>query len=970
MRVVGIGCVLIMLWLLPAKASAQHKYSQFYPINNIISKELIKAITKDSSGYLWLATDDGVLRFDGDQTRFFHKGISSRYTKGFLKLRDGRLLLVTDAGVQEITTVQDSIYFRSLTIGNRVFDDPLNYPKTAYEDQAGNIWVGEMNSVTRYNANGVKSFMLGEDFRSIDYHRSFSFAEDAFGNLWIAPHKGPLLFYDKAREAIERIRYGIDFTGAKGIVCVKGDHLLVGGREGIMVLKVDSDHHVLSRRLFSGVSDISVLKVISETDIYVGTGSQGLYYFNMNNWDGTLQRLSNVPIKDILDIFYDKSKEELWITGSEDIGLFKPSMISKVNSVGEHRIETLTTDDQEGIYYSIGEEIYHLPAYQDSPKLIRADKSTYFHRILFERGGLWIGDAFGQVSFLDLDRRAQEIFSPGTDLSIRYLNRDRQGNKWFTGHTKGLIRIDDTGRLKFYDKVLESVAVRTSGEGDLYVIANGRENLLWRFDSLSDQFVPMKLRFEFDCPATIQANDLQFDRRGNLYLATDEGLLLLAKTAGEYESVQLVRVGELEARDPVRALALHEDHLIFANTSGLVVYREGQYVLFNQDGGLPSKIVKERGLEWDRAGNLLVATAKGLALLKPESLAFRQSSPPVFSTVRVNGRSVLISEVEEFPFKSHMEAQFISLTYPATNIVYQTRIIELDPVWSSASPSRNITVLEFPEGAYTLQVRSREQGKLWSEPVAFQIRISKPWYRELWAMTGFLVVAALLVYAATSLHNFNLIRQKRNLEEVVTQRTEEIDRQKNELIQKQNEIIKQKEELIAKNEAVYRSQQALSEADNNYHQLKEKQLQDEIEYKNKQITTHTLNILQKNEMLQQIRNQLDEIVKNVNKVSVNDLKRTLKTIDESFKLDKDWEDFRLYFEQIHSGFYSKLKLTYPDLTPLELRHCALIRLNLTLPECASILGISHDSLKVSRTRLRKKLNLEASQSLTDFIIGF
>jgi DNA-binding CsgD family transcriptional regulator len=159
------------------------------------------------------------------------------------------------------------------------------------------------------------------------------------------------------------------------------------------------------------------------------------------------------------------------------------------------------------------------------------------------------------------------------------------------------------------------------------------------------------------------------------------------------------------------------------------------------------------------------------------------------------------------------------------------------------------------------------------------------------------------------------------------------------------------------------------EADMNYLQLKEKQLQDEIEYKNKQITTHALNILQKNETLKHLRGQLDDIVKNSHKISISEIRKTMKIIDESFRLDKDWEDFKFYFEQIHTGFYSRLNLNYPDLTPLELRHCALIRLNLNLSECASILGISNDSIKVSRTRLRKKLKLNPNQSLTEFVMG-
>ena len=204
---------------------------------------------------------------------------------------------------------------------------------------------------------------------------------------------------------------------------------------------------------------------------------------------------------------------------------------------------------------------------------------------------------------------------------------------------------------------------------------------------------------------------------------------------------------------------------------------------------------------------------------------------------------------------------------------------------------------------------------------------------------------------------------------MVEVRTREINLQKNEIIEQKNKLIQQKEELIEKNNAVFRSQKALTEADLNFMHLKEKQLQDQIEYRNKQITTHTLNIIQKNEMLRDLRDQLEGIAKISSGATQNELKRTLKLIDESFRLDKDWEEFKLYFEQIYTGFYAKLKINYPDLTNQELRHCALIRLNLSNAECASLLGISPASIKVTRTRLRKKLNLENHQSLTDLVMG-
>jgi AraC family transcriptional regulator, chitin signaling transcriptional activator len=121
--------------------------------------------------------------------------------------------------------------------------------------------------------------------------------------------------------------------------------------------------------------------------------------------------------------------------------------------------------------------------------------------------------------------------------------------------------------------------------------------------------------------------------------------------------------------------------------------------------------------------------------------------------------------------------------------------------------------------------------------------------------------------------------------------------------------------------------------------------------------------------LLELKSKLEGVLKTADPKASADIRRTIKYIDESFKLDKDWEDFKLYFEQIYTGFYAKLKINYPELTNQELKHCALIRLNLSIQECAGILGISPESVKVSRTRMRKKIDADPSVSLTEFILS-
>lgn len=947
----------------------QQKYEQFYDIENLSSQELIKALVKDEEGFLWIATDNGVLRYDGLETRYF-KELPNLYTKAFLKKKDGSLYVLHDSGIREIVKVRDSIYFRPLTVNGEVYDIRLNYPKSVYEDEEGSLWIGELNAVLRINKDGVRRYELGEPFRSINYHRTFSFTEDAFGNLWIAPFKGPLLYFDKESQELKPVRTAYPVTDVCGIASIKGDYLLVGGKEGLLTLKVDSDKNILESKLFRAVNDISVI-INHKKDVYIGTWSQGLYYWDISQNNTDFKKL-NTPLNDVLGIYLDVTGNELWVAGSERVGLLRPTPVSTLTQTEAHRIESLTIDAENNLYYSIGGQLFYLNREQPStPREILSANDTYFARIVVDGNKLWVGDAFGRISCFDLKSKSFRTLQEDVAVAIQYVYKDRSGNKWFTGHPQGLIKVNASDEIKFYDSITSSVMVRESGGGKLYCGRNGKTTLLSAYDSASDVFVPLQLAYLFSCSENVFLNDFQFDEKENIWAATEEGLFKIENKNGIYSSIERVSIPGFDDTEPYRSVAVANGFVCLTNASGLVIYKDGKCIVFDQDSGLPSRILKERGLMFDKKGDLLVSTAKGIAVFKKELIEFTPTIPPVFKTLLVNGDPIYTAEPSDytFPYKTRLEAQFISLSYPASNIIYQTKISGVDKDWSTPSVSRSINILGMSEGVYTLQIRAREDGKLWSEPLAFNFTISKPWYRTWWAVALFAAGGIVLVVIYVKVHNYNLIKQKKMLEQIVEERTKEIERQKNELIEQQTKIIQQKQEIIEKNEAVFKSQQALAEADMNYLHLKEKQLQEQVDYKNKQVTTHALNIIQKNETLKGLRNKLEEIVKKPDRLTVAELRKTLRIIDDSFRLDKDWDDFKLYFEQVHTGFYSKLKINYPDLTSQELRHCALIRLNLTIAECASVLGISHDSVKVSRTRLRKKLHLDPNQSLTDFILG-
>ena len=174
---------------------------------------------------------------------------------------------------------------------------------------------------------------------------------------------------------------------------------------------------------------------------------------------------------------------------------------------------------------------------------------------------------------------------------------------------------------------------------------------------------------------------------------------------------------------------------------------------------------------------------------------------------------------------------------------------------------------------------------------------------------------------------------------------------------------------VRKDREIHAAQQALAQNELLNRQEKEQQLISELEFRNKALTTHTLNLIQKNSILEDIRQTISVALKTRQGEEHNPLfSRLMNLIDYSFNLDKDWDEFKMYFEGVHKDFFFKLKQQYPDLSSGELRLSALIRLNLNLKEAATLLNIAPDSVKTARHRLRKKLNMPEDSNLTDYLM--
>ncbi len=149
--------------------------------------------------------------------------------------------------------------------------------------------------------------------------------------------------------------------------------------------------------------------------------------------------------------------------------------------------------------------------------------------------------------------------------------------------------------------------------------------------------------------------------------------------------------------------------------------------------------------------------------------------------------------------------------------------------------------------------------------------------------------------------------------------------------------------------------------------LEKEKVDAELEFKKKELTIHALNLARKNETLENLKTTAQALkAKERTSGGYNQL---ISTINFDLQDDDNWKNFSRYFEEVHTNFNGNVKQKYPDVTSNELRLLALLKMNLSSKEIASILNISHEGIKKARYRLRKKLDLTTEESLQDLVLS-
>ena len=132
----------------------------------------------------------------------------------------------------------------------------------------------------------------------------------------------------------------------------------------------------------------------------------------------------------------------------------------------------------------------------------------------------------------------------------------------------------------------------------------------------------------------------------------------------------------------------------------------------------------------------------------------------------------------------------------------------------------------------------------------------------------------------------------------------------------------------------------------------------------KQMVSFSTQLLHYRQYLKEVKADLNFLKTDNNKA----LNNTIKQIDFIIDNNDEWEQLKLHFDTVFSGFYDKLLTEYPALTETELRHCMFIKLHIQTKEIARILNVDPRSVQTARYRIKKKLNLTETQDLRSFLI--
>lgn len=913
-------------------------------------------ILQMDNGLVYFANNEGLLEFNGINWTIFPIG-NRTIVRSIAKGKNGRIY----AGGQD-----EFGYYQGNKKGELVFTSLKNIIPTEhqrFEDVWNIVVLGDevffraSNKIYHFlSENEVKVYQTGKTIAYLTSLQQRIFVHDL--ELGLLELKNEQFDTISVQQSLIQnpIQSAIQWTKDTILFTTRKDGVFYLSSDDFNVWETPHDDFLKKNRIYTATK-------FGKQELALGTSSGGLIILNKHRkaiqWLSIKNGLQN---NNILSIIADKA-QNLWVGLDNGIDYLKVSEpFSAIYPDGDLNGTAYAAKVQgKNIYFGTSSGLYYSPwkTYFDPLK------QKNFQLLNGTQGQVWgleniqnqlvlghhegsfiiennqavnISQLNGAWTFLPIDNQENYMINgtyTGISLfqknesknwkfvkeleelqeSCRLMIQDPAGYFWIAHPYRGVYKVKiDLKEAKITEQKLYSIEEKNPHNVfkiNKEVVFAAKEGIV-RYLPEVDSFVPYPVYNDL-LGKHAHTKRLVEAPNGNIWFITDKEIgVLKMKDTGVKKTFEKVLFPELQGQlvgGFEFIYPFNKDNVFFGAEKGFIHYN-------------PSKILEKN--------NLNVLLTKVQILNEQDSLIFgghTQHSDLTHEAFPSNWNNI----------RFHFAAPWFS---NLKQIKYQYYLEGLETEWQNWTSMTQKGYTNLNPGKYTFKLRAKNAREQESSIVTYSFYISPPWYASTFAYTLYaLLFLGILV-------GIVWIPQKKFKEEI-EQITEE---------QKRMEALHQQK--LAK------SQAALT-------QVKNETLQNQIEFKNKELVSATMHLVQKGELISKISQKLDQIAKNAKDAqTIKDIKQVIRLLHHDQILDEDWQQFTSHFDQVHSDFLKRLGKQFPNLTPKDYRLCAYLRMNLSTKEIALMMNISVRGVEVSRYRLRKKMELESRVNLTEYMMNF
>ncbi len=644
---INIFILLFLFSIGSTKIFAQKQWSQLkfkrFGVDQGLTVTTAFSIVQDENGFLWIATIDGLLRYDG--YKFIHyknnfndsTSISDNTVSTLCKGPHNIIWVGTYSGGLNRLDASTGKFKRFQNIPGNKNSLSSNRVWSVFEDKYRKIWVGTDNGLDRIDLTTGKItryFHEEGNAKSLCNNNILSIAQDKHGAIWIGTINGlSRAVLDKEGLVKEFINYknnSCDSCSLSGNIVMslfetKDGRMLIGTNDGLNTFN-ESTHKFLVKR-FSAKSDSAVKPIYSYLNSYGNNAVRAIYEDKYHNvWLTTDHGLKILNLKTGEFITYQ-------------------SEINNSSTLSADLLQGIFEDKSKNIW--IGTMVGGLNKADLKPQkfsLIQTQNGNPFNlsknniRSIFvdSKNILWVGTMEGGLSRINpKTEKFERVQNKNFDASnIWAIYEDTKENMWF-GASNGLFRCNrKTGEFRHFtfDKnnpeSISNDIVRSfleDSKGNLWV---GTEGGLNKYDYSSETFT----RFLHDAknPKSLSNNTIWtlLETTNTLWIGTDNGLnkLVFDDRGNPFFFKHYFPSKENKnsiSNRSVRSLWLDKDQILWIGTSnGLnkFDYKTETFTRFNEENGLSNSYIY--GVLGDNKENLWISTNNGVARFNKKNSTF------------------------------------------------------------------------------------------------------------------------------------------------------------------------------------------------------------------------------------------------------------------------------------------------------------------------------------------------------------